>query len=422
MVMSPQHADVCAALVHSTLAGHESHDGSQRIWWRVPGIKAEVDFPEKREEVVYVSLNPGEYRSTAPSEANAIIRDAPPPLDHIPPTRLLRRAIGGLRVAQTLPELLELTERIEGLTRPGATSAALRDFWADFDKALGNRQNVDIEKIELDLFSRYYFDHRLPGEYFNPAMAYISIAARAGALFEAEAFVSPRTALRMYLQWMPKEHDGIIESAVNVANMHYREGRRRMRSAIDALTRRRFVDDLFFAAHHFDTARFVATIVEEHASFEFRPYVAEEGWAGVQPGLHHALENDTIDDAALLEDRLVEMLTEGEPAEARQYADRLSSTTNPLYPRFWTHLATARALTRAREAEEGLRRLLVLERTFTEHAASNDYDSAEYFRLMTGISYAYNRTGDEESAQRYAARLFGRVLVQQASTVSRPRR
>ncbi|MFL5386281.1 MAG: hypothetical protein ACJ8GN_27505 [Longimicrobiaceae bacterium] len=375
-----------------------------RIWWRMA----------HGDHVVYVSLSPGETRTTRPDGEFDIVREIPPHEDPHPLTRRCRAILeaAGASPAPGTERLLGWAREVLECTDPEKADAFEAAFQRRANELITSPDGT-IESLAEEMYGDWFY--RMGAGVFAETVLSMNLS-RLVRVAEPRPIRATRGELvEACIRTHPEHRAAIAAAAVQIGNAHFQGGEQALREALDSTGPRRFFRLLHRANHDFITALLVAAseTVAATGGLEYRASIAEEGSVvcvtGIASGMDGFLDGGNLFDD---EERVDLLLARGREG-FRAYMRSLSMPQSPIMPRLWSEIEMGRAMVKSGTwAREGLD---VLEKAFELLNPFKAVDSADAFeakdRIYVGMIRGHQALGDEDGARRWAARRMGEMLA-----------
>lgn len=376
-----------------------------RMWWRTMYGDA----------VAYVSLSPGETRTTHPDGEFDIVRDLPPHQDAHPLTDRCRAILDAM-VASPAPgteRLLEWAREVLECTDVEKATAFETSFQGRVHELVTSPDST-VESLGEELYREWFY--RTGAFAFARTMLNMNLSLLV-RVTEPRPIRANTTGelVEGWIRTHPEHRDRIVTAAVQIGNEHFQGGEQALLEALDSTGPRRFFRLLHHANHSFLTAMLVGAsgTIAATGNLEYRASIAEEGSAVCVTGIASGIEG-FLDGGELFEDKhRMDMLLARGSETFRAYMRSLSTPQSPIMPRLWSDIEMGRAMvesgTWAREGLDVLEKAIELLNPFKAVDTADAFEAKD--RIYAGLIRGHQALGDEESARRWASRRMGELLV-----------
>ena len=391
----------------------------KRVWYHVR-LKTGDD--------AYISVNPGEYRSTQPHGAEDIVLPMP---DAPEGDTLVGRSEAVLGFLHTTSIDQSQVDHVSAMLHDftGARTSTERgaEVFAAADKALRD-ENGDSQQIVDDLYGFGIVQLSMPLVEFSASMALLRLQAMMGrwcALPDVglpfstsgSPYLEPNQHFVDYVNTLADSEDrGMLESVLaEIGNEGYREAGGEVKKGLNSPSMVSLSRHLVRAEHHYWIALMAAKAADRvkiSPALQYRIVQAEEGYVCTSTGVFSPMRflfQNWHDDPKSIASELVDRVPE---------SSILFKMSSPIWPCFTRKFARvlfahARLLLPDSQFDQGMKELLELEKDYGEAARSSDVEFERGW-IDSLLLMAYRKIGDEEMTRSYAARIAGQFIVQKA--------
>ncbi|WP_166300741.1 hypothetical protein [Bradyrhizobium sp. 2S1] len=374
----------------------EAHDpgSKERIWWHSKTGGSEE----------WVSINPGEFRTTPP-ELPCTIREMPEGFRDLSMRSILSRIV---ERASTVPPMSRF-ERIALNRAKSILAGDSQQACLELCRRIRAERLTSREQYQAfcdRLFDEYLFGMRCTVIDFTMAMMLFRLPPTLNNSIGEDWATDPGAYLRLYLEAMVKD-PAAFPKLVEVAHGERSRALETVDKALES-TMREMPRQFLHAAHQFLTAHCIVDMMVKGGVPEdrlpFRANLADEGFActfaGIQSGAELFLSHPNTLALLLPRER------DGRIGrEARSFIERQSSSIQPNFTSTFGKILLAKAKLQSAdqsEFESGLSTLLTLEEELSLLEYELEREWIDYSLLE-----AYQRVGNEEEAAKKAARIAG---------------
>jgi hypothetical protein len=418
MVGDPAWADQRVDFIRA-IAYADTSDVDGRVWWRIP---RQINDPEGW-ETGYMSLDPGEFRITPPDGPRDVIKDAPVSSNPLRLSDLLKMQLRRVdaRGGEVTEELQLLKQQAEKLLQNMQTndySQALNIFREETVK-LRTGTAASAQEVMNGLYQKCFLSFLMPGTLFAMAGALLQIQLGLNLWIEQDAYSDVRSFLGSYIRNTSTDYPQIFEGAAKIGNWHFEDGQKCLKVALASVTLDTFYRQLYEAAYHFWAACAIAVAsdpVIPAVNLNYTTSIAEESYSCVVTGVNGWLVDLALGNEDDFEARLINYFQLDNESEAQRFVRDLTRPTNPVLPKHYARVSSARAMIQVGYpwVNKAIKLLHSLEEEFHSQVTLFEDSSRELYRIEAGLMVAYREIGDEKRTGHYAAKIAGRALVSRA--------
>jgi hypothetical protein len=376
----------------------------------------------------YISLNPGEYRTTRPHNAEDIVLPMPDAPEGDTLVGRMEAVLGFLQTTSIDQSQVDhVSAMLRDFTGERATTESGAEVFAAADKALRD-ESGDSQQIVDDLYGYGIVQLSMPLVEFSASMALLRLQAMMGrwcALPDASlpftASGSPyREPNRHFVDYVNTVADGedrgMLESVLaEIGNEGYREAGGEVKKGLNSPSMVSLSRHLVRADHHYWIALMTAKAAERvkiSPALQYRVVQAEEGCVCTQTGVFSPMRflfQDWHNDPK----SIASDLAGGIPESSILF--KMSSPIWPCFTRKFARVlfAHARLFLPGSQFDQGLKELLELENEYANTAGSSDVNFERGW-IDSLLLMAYRKIGDPQLTRAYAARIAGQFIVQKA--------
>jgi hypothetical protein len=424
-----EHGALCAlhSLVHGALltdlrTGDRLHALMRAMAETPPPARGRQWFRARHDDILgeafpgapyyYISLNPGGYRATPPTEPDAVITDLAVDLSAGTLRDELRGLVADVRRHErpqraTAYWCASADRLIDGRAEEGFAASRARFRQAAAGTVTGDA--AQYQAAVTALYQDVFHGLLLPNADFTAAMLLLQLQGVKNRWIEGCTFERAHQTLADFVAHVKAQGQRITDAeTVRFARWHFDSGRTAVEAALQSGSLMDFQAKLYRANHHFLSAFLLALMAD--GPMPYSVLVAEEGYACSRAGLLYGFTFYNKKPFALAEEFSRRIGPDIEASETELQLE-YSSAQHPDLPRFLFELYFALALVRkdGRHREAGVARFAECQQT-PRPPPSLGHDFSGYWFDTTGLKIA-KATGDEEAAHRFAARLVGRLMV-----------
>jgi hypothetical protein len=375
------------------------HDPAEptRVWWHQTEVGRES----------WVSLTPGEYR-TSPPEQPCIIKDVIPGIPQRLSRELLANALeGAARLPIQSAREAAILARARRLLEPRENDAAAERLRAELATARGVRSHSEYQELFERLCADYLEELVIPLSDISIALVVLQLQAASNCWIQQPWYERPRDFLAGYVDLLLREpaRAGVV---FELCEREFDAGRARVRQAL-AGSMQAMSHRLMFACHHYFGAFALLKAASEFGktSSSLNPTVVEEAVACTNAGLKIG--------AGFFfggsEDEALYRLRDGDisPAALRRKSNDSASEVWPIFTRYFSDIVSAQALTLSADSADISAGIQKLEELSIAAPASDDAFEEHWIELS--LLRAHGALGNEAEKQRYAFRIAARMVL-----------
>jgi hypothetical protein len=391
----------------------------KRVWTR-------FRYPDGNDS--FISLYPGEHRTTRPSGPEDLILEFEegPEADSV--RDRLTRALDSLADRCPKSEIEELRKLVPEYSSPLGHSVELIKRFDEADALLrdDSADSSDFQKIVQDLLGEGLRDRAFPLLDFSAAITLLQLQAMLGRWIDrttgdfqdeenGSIYVSPISSLLGYVQGLatlPEVRD-IAGTLSEIGNSNYKWAEASLKRALNAQTLHMHCKELELAYYQATVALLIARSTGQAGiacSLQYGEIQAEEDQVSALHGLTHPLKF-LFDDPDSLSRYFLDSLSTG--TKDFELIGAYSSPQFPLFTKAFVRvlLATARTMDSGETFDRGLRDLEGLESQFNDGLSSIEA-RFEIGWLDRALLQAYKKKGDTEKVQQYAYKIAAALVVE----------